>query len=245
MQSKIHQAIILSAGFGTRLLTLTRGKIPKAMISLSGKPLLERHIEQFKKCGVTEFFINLFYLPDAITDYFGDGSKWSVRITYIREPEIRGTAGGVKNFGGVLRDNFFVIYSDIYSEVDYGAMANAFAEKPGAIGMELVGITDHPEDSDLAEVAADLRFLKIHLKPHKVLPTTYKSMRGIYVLNEKILKYIPPKTYYEIDHDLLPDVLAKGGRFYGYECNEYLKDIGTPERFLEVEKYLGEKKASE
>ncbi len=262
MQSKIHQAVILSAGFGTRLLTLTRGKIPKAMIPVGGKPLLERHIEQFKKYGVTEFFVNLFYLPDVIKNYFGDGAKWGVKIHYALEPEIRGTAGGIKNFSaesarlpaspllqrgepdgqgsasggdGTLKNNFFAIYGDIYSEVDYGKMADAFAGHAGAIGMELVGNTDHPEDSDLVEVDNDLRFLKIHPKPHEALPKNYKSMRGIFILNEKILKYIPEKTYYEIDHDLLPDALAKEEKFYGYECGDYLKDVGTPERYVEVE----------
>lgn len=234
----IKQAVILSAGLGTRLRPLTDG-VPKVMIPVAGKPLLEWHIEQFKKHGVGEFFINLHYLPDVIKNYFGDGSRWGVKIEYVlEEPDIRGTAGGVKNFDGKLRGDFFVVYGDIYSEVDYGAMAGAFAAHPDAIGMELVGETDHPEDSDLVEVNNELRFVKIYQKPHATLPRRYKSMRGIYIFNQKILQYIPPKTYYEIDHQLLPDIIVKGEKFYGYETSNYLYDIGTPERYRTVEEYV-------
>ena len=103
-QKSITQAIILSAGFGTRLRPLT-DSMPKVMVPLAGKPLLEHHILQLKKHGVTEFFINLHYLPDVITKYFGDGSKLGVKIHYVLEaPEILGTAGGVKSFEKNLAD---------------------------------------------------------------------------------------------------------------------------------------------
>jgi len=238
MQNKIKQAVILSAGFGTRLRPMTDG-IPKVMVPFFNKPLLQWHIEQFKKYGVEEFFINLFYLPEVIKSHFGDGSKFGVKINYFLEgPEILGTAGGIKDFEGKLTGDFFVIYGDVFSLVDYSKMAKSFYEKEGTIGMELVGDTDHPYDSDLAEVNDNLRFLKIYPKPHKELPKKYKSMRGIYIFNEKLLKYIPENKYYEIDHNLLPDILARGENFYGYETKDFLKDIGTMERYREVENYL-------
>ncbi len=238
MQNKIEQAVILSAGLGTRLRPMT-DSIPKVMVPFSNKPLLQWHIEQFKKHGVEEFFINLFYLPEVVKNHFGDGSKFGVKINYfLEQPEILGTAGGVKDFEGELHGNFFVIYGDVFSLVDYSKMASAFYKKENPIGMELVGDTDHPHDSDLVEVDDGLRFLKIYPKPHKEIPAKYKSMRGVYILNEKILKYIPKNRYYEIDHNLLPDILEKGEKFYGYECADYLKDIGTPERYKMIEEYL-------
>ena len=240
MQNKIKQAVILSAGLGTRLRPMT-DDIPKVMVPLSGKPLLQWHIEQFKKHGVSEFFINLFYLPEVIKSHFGDGSKLGVKINYSFEPEILGTAGAIKNFaasGSKLKENFFVIYGDVFSLVNYSKMNEAFNKKPNIIGMELIGDTDHPFDSDLVEVDDELRFLKIYPKPHKELPKRYKSMRGVFVLNEKILKYIPPKMYYEMDHNLLPDILSKDEKFYGYETADYLQDIGTPERYQKAREYL-------
>ncbi len=237
-QSKITQAIILSAGLGTRLRPLT-DTIPKVMIPFMGKPLLWHHIEQLKKHGIKEIFLNLHYLPEVITEYFGDGRAFDVKITYMFEvPEILGTAGGVKNFEKDLKENFFVIYGDIYSQVDYTKMMEVYFAKPMSLGMEIVGDTSHPEDSDLVEVDEDLRFLKIYTKPHEKLPLSYKSMRAIFIMNKKILNSIPSKTYYEIDHQLLPGILAQGHSFYGYECTEFLKDVGTLERYQKVVDYL-------
>ncbi|MCR4275179.1 MAG: nucleotidyltransferase family protein [Candidatus Wolfebacteria bacterium] len=224
------QALILCAGRGTRLRPLT-DMIPKPMVPINGKPLLEHHIEQFKKHGVKEFLINLHYLPDKITDYFGDGSNWGVKITYKYEPELLGTAGAIKNFEQEIEGKFFLIYGDIFSLLDYGKLYQSFLEKPDAIGMMVIGDTDHPLDSDLSEIDKNLQFLKIHKKPHEALPKKYKAMRAVYVFDKNILQFIPEKEHYQIDHQLLPDILSKGLQFYGYETKDYLKDIGTPERY--------------
>ncbi len=240
MQFRIQQAVILSAGLGTRLREITGDAVPKVMVPIRGKPLLEWHIEQLKHYGVTEFFVNLFYLPQTITSYFGDGSKWGVKIHYVlEEPEIRGTAGGVKNFDGQLDENFFVIYGDVFNKIDYEDMARAFFAKPDAVAMEVVGDNDHPQDSDLVEIDEQMKFLKIHPKPHATLPERYKAMRAAaFIFSREILKFIPSKTYYEIDHQLLPDLLVRGYTIYGYECSEFIKDIGTRERYHAVEAYL-------
>lgn len=241
MTTPIKQAIILSAGFGTRLRPLT-DTMPKGMIPFEGKPLLEWHIERFKKHGVSEFFINLHYLPDVIPAYFGDGAKWGVKITYAREePEILGTAGGMKNFDGQTEENFFLIYGDIFSLVDYSRLADIHAGYPKPnLGMELLRDTDHPEDSDLAELDSEMRFVKIHRKPHKELPRTRKGMSGIYVFHRDIMKYVPPRTYWEIDHQLLPEILEKGETFYGCAPApaDYWKDVGTMERYEKVQREI-------
>ena len=240
---KITQAVILSAGLGTRLRPIT-DNIPKVMVPFLGKPLLEWHIERFRDYGVKEIFINLHYLSDAITGYFGDGEKFGVRMHYVLErPMILGTAGGIKDFDSVLGENFFVIYGDMFNEIDYGKMEAAYREKDGAIGMMVVGENDHPHDSDLAEVDPSLRFLKIYPKPHVSMPERWKSLDAVYIFNKKILGYIPAGVYYEIDHELLPDILTKSERFYGYETDDFVKDIGTMERYRFVENYLKEKHA--
>lgn len=238
MPVKVSQAVILSAGLGTRLQPIT-DNIPKVMAPLAGKSLLEWHIEQFRKHGVSDFFINLHYLPEVITNYFGDGAKWDVRIRYFLEkPNILGTAGGVKSFEDKLGDAFFVIYGDMFSMVDYGKMAEAFRKKPSdAIGMMVVGENDHPQDSDLAEVDDNLKFLKVYCKPHKELPKKWKTLDAVYVLNRKILQYVPSGAFYDLDRQLLPDIVSRGEKFYGYETSDYLFDIGTPERYRKVEEY--------
>lgn len=246
MPNKITQAVILSAGLGTRLREVTGDEMPKVMAPFLGKPILEKHIERLKAHGIEDFFINLFYLPEKIQSYFEDGSKWGVKITYCLEaPEIRGTAGGIKDFEGKLKGDFFVIYGDVYNEIDYAKMETAFASHKGAIAITTIGDNDHPQDSDLVEVDSKSRFTKIHPKPHAELPKKYKAMRAAaFIFNEKILKYIPANAYYEIDHQLLPDVMSKREAVYGYEpgAYEFIKDIGTPERYKETTEHLKKNK---
>ncbi len=238
MQSNIKQAVILSAGLGTRLRSVAKD-MPKVMVAFEGKPLLEHHIERFKAHGVNEFFINLHYLPDAITGYFGDGSKWGVKINYFLEtPEIRGTAGGVKDFEGKLKENFFVMYGDMFSLVDYSKMADEFAKRQSHIGMMLIGPTSHPQDSDIVEVDKENVFKKIWQKPHPENLPINLSLLACYIFNEKILSYIPADTYYEIDHQLLPDIIKRGEKFSGYISGDYIMDIGTPERYAAVAERL-------
>ena len=233
----LKQAVILSAGLGTRLRPLT-DSIPKVMIPIAGKPLLERNIEQFKKYGVTEFFINLHYLPEVIKNHFGDGSKWSVKINYHFEPEILGTAGGVKSFEKLLDEEFFVMYGDIFSQMDYGKMYEYWKTKLDTMGMQRVGDTENPQDKDLAEVDEELKLIKIYPKPHNEIPKNYRGLRGIFILKKRILSYVPETTYYEIGSQLLPDILARGEKFYGYECDDYSKGTDTEEAYEKIQAKL-------
>lgn len=233
---------MLSAGFGTRMRALTENmNIPKVMVPLLGKPLLEWHIETLKKYGVSEFFVNLHYLPDVIQGYFGDGSKWGVKIIYALEsPEILGTAGGIKDFDGMLGELFFVLYADTFYGIDYENLIDFYSLKKGAIGIGTARRTDHPHDSDLAILDSDGNVVRLLLRPHKELPKDYWGMSAPYIFSKKILQYIPPKTYYEIDHQLVPDLLRRGYSYFAYKLQpgEFRKDIGTPERYREVEEYL-------
>ena len=253
----IKQAIILCAGLGTRLRPLT-DTTPKPMLPLLGKPMLEWNIEQFKRHGVSEFFINLHYLPEVIKNYFNDGSKWGVKIHYHLEPEIRGTAGGVKGFstgGGSLStgqagssggeynlgDTFYLIYGDMLSLVDYSKMAESFWAKDDPIGMQRTKKTDDYADADVAEVDENLKFIKIHPKPHTEKYINAHRMRGVFIFKKEILSYIPEDQAYEIGKQLLPSVVDQGKNFYGYECNEYSKGIDTIDKYQEVEEYLKSK----
>lgn len=237
----ITQAIVLSAGLGTRLRALLADKMPKVMVPLAGKPLLLHHVERLKEAGVQEFFINLHYLPQVIQDYFGDGSPFGISIRYAYEPNILGTAGGIKQFEPYLDDAFFVIYGDVYSELDYRNMGEAFLERQDAYGLGLIGNTDHPHDSDLVEMDEKMRFMRIYPKPHSSFPPRYKAMRGMFVFKKEALGSIPSDTYDEIDHGLLPRLLEDGKSIYGYESDAFVKDIGTVERYRFVEEYVAKK----
>lgn len=233
----IKQAVILCAGLGTRLRPYT-DTMPKPMLPLLGKPMLEWDIEQFKKHGVREFFLNLHYLPDVIRNHFGDGARFGVTINYNFEPVIMGTAGGAKGFEDRLGDEFFLMYGDMVSFVDYTKMEEAWRIKPGAIGMQRMKKTEDYADADVAELDAAGKYVAIHPKPHtRKYPNAYR-MRGVFILKKKILSYVPPNAPYEIGKQLLPDIVARGEAFYAYECDDYSKGIDTLEKWKEVEEHL-------
>ncbi|MBI4994668.1 nucleotidyltransferase family protein [Candidatus Peregrinibacteria bacterium] len=230
------QAVILSAGLGTRLRPLT-DIMPKPMIPIDGKPMLEQNILRFKKFGVREFFINLHYLPDAIKSYFGDGSKLGVKIRYSLESEILGTAGGLKKFEPHLDTNFFLMYGDILSLVNYIKLYDFSTMKSDVIGVQRVGKTSYRADADLVELDNNKKFVAVHAKGEPEKQIDYYAMRGIFILNKRIMKYIPENTYYEIGKQLIPDVMKRGEAFYGYECDEYSKGIDTMDKYKEAEEY--------
>jgi len=237
MANEVKQAVILSAGLGIRLKPIT-DTIPKPMLPFLNKPMLQWNIEQFKKYGINEFFINLHYLPEVIKNYFGDGSKLGVKITYSFEPEILGTAGALKRFKDKLDKVFFLIYGDILSLVDYTKMAEVWNKKPDALGMQRMAKTENYADADVAELNSDGSFLKIHTKPHSQKYSNAYRMRGIFIFKKEILSYIPENTAYEIVKQLLPDIISRGKKFYAYECEDYSKGIDTIEKYREVEEYL-------
>ena len=232
---KINQAVILSAGLGTRLRPIT-DKMPKVMIPIHEKPLLYRNIEQFKKFGVREFFINLHYFSDVIVDYFKNGSGLGIKINYFFEPVLLGTAGGLKNFENQLDEEFFLIYGDILSLVNYDKLHSFFKDKKSAIGVQRLA-SGFREDADLVTIDKGGKFLRIYPKPHIAPRENSYTMRGIFILNKRILSFIPKNSYFEIGRDLLPKVLEVGEDFYGYECLDYSKGIDTISKYKEVEEY--------
>jgi len=234
----IKQAVIAAGGFGTRLRPFT-DTAPKPMIPVLGKPMLAWDIEQFKKYGVTEVFCTLHYLPEVVMDYFGDGSRFGVKMHYTIEQESLGSAGGIKEFEQKLDDEFFYIYGDMVSLMDYVKMERAWREKPtGTIGMQRVQRTDDHADADTVELDETGRLIAVHPKPHaQIYPNAYRA-RGMFILNKKILSYIPGGESFDFGRQLLPAVLAGGEKFYGYECDDYSKGIDTVEKLREVEARL-------
>jgi NDP-sugar pyrophosphorylase family protein len=234
---KIKQAVILCAGLGTRLRPLTN-TIPKPMLPIMGKPMLLWNIEHFKKYGITDFKINLHYLPDVIRNYFGDGAKFGVRIEYNFEKEILGTAGALDGLRNSLGDIFFLIYGDTISFIDYGAMAEEFFALAKPIGMQRVERTDAYSDADIAELDAQKKFVAVHPKPHAGAYANVYRMKGIFIFRKKVLDYVVPKKYAEIGRDLLPALVENGENFYGYECAGFSKGIDTIEKLKEAEEYI-------
>jgi NDP-sugar pyrophosphorylase family protein len=233
----IRQACILCAGMGTRLKPFT-DRAPKPMLPLLGIPMIEWNIKRFRQYGVTDFFINLHHLPEVMTDFLGDGSRLGVRVHYHFEPELLGTAGGIKSFERELDEEFFLIYGDVFSGVDYDAMENEWRQKPGGIGMQTMSRAQDYADADVTELGEKGRVLAVHPKPHSSrYPNAYR-MRGVFILQREILKYVPAGSYFEIGKHLLPAAVAAHERFFGYVSSDYTKGIDTLEKWKEVEQYM-------
>jgi len=235
---RISHAVISAGGFGTRLRPYT-DTMPKPMIPILGKPMLQRSIEHFKKHGVTDFFLTLHYLPEVIVKHFGDGEEYGVKMHYFVENEPLGAAGGIKQFEKELNDQFYFMYGDMLTLVDYTKMSEEYGKKESPIGMQRVARTDEYKNADVAEVDEGGRFIAVHAKPHNEVYKNAYRMRGSFILEKRILSFVPVGTKFDVGGDLLPKVLAAGENFYAYECDDYSKGIDTVEAYKDAEAQYG------
>lgn len=210
-------------------------KIPKVMLELDGKPLLLHNIERLKEYGVTEFCINLHYLPDQIKNYLGNGEKYGVKIYYNYEPELMGTSGALQAFKNILTEDFFVIYGDIIGEVDIEKWVN-FHENKKADATLIVHESSHPEDSDIAQIGEKDEIIKLIHKPGN---TNYGSLGNAawYIVSPKVYDFLPEGKS-DFVKDVFPKMLNAGLNLFGYNTEEFLSDVGTPERFEKAEKIM-------
>jgi NDP-sugar pyrophosphorylase family protein len=233
----IHQAVVLCAGLGTRLRPFT-DSAPKPMLPILGIPMIEWNLRRFLEYGVNQFFINLHYLPEPLVRHVGDGSQWGARVAYHYEPQILGTAGGLKSFEEQLEDEFFVIYGDIFSRVNYSVMESEWRERNNGIGMQRVRMAQNNVDADVVELDALCRVVAVHPKPHSQVYRNAYRMAGVFIMRREILSATPKDTYSEIGKDMIPTILKMGRNFFGYLCDDYSKGIDTLEKQTEVESYL-------
>lgn len=223
------KAFILAAGLGTRLASLGLN-IPKVMVPIAGKPLLQHHFEHFGEQGITEFFLNLHHMPEKITDYFGDGSQFGVRLTYSREAEIMGTAGGVKKMDASLRDGtFLVLYGDNLVRVDLAPLV-ALHRQRGSVATLALFASPEPWTGGVVETDATGKVTAFREKPDRKTISTNLINAGIYLLEPKVLDYIPAAQFYDFGKDVFPKLLAAGEPVYAMKPQAYIYDIGTPER---------------
>jgi len=229
----MKQAIILAGGQGTRLKERL-GDLPKPMIDIGGKPLLEHLIELAKCYGFTDLLLFVCYRADLIERYLGDGSRWGVRIRYIVEELPLGTAGAVLAGFEKLADRFAVLYGDTMVNVDLDRLWAAH-QRSGAVGTLLLHPNDHPLDSDLVETAPDSRVVAFHNRPHPADAWRQNLVNaGLYVLEKGALEpfrsMIATPRLLDFGKDLFPAMLSAGMPLLGYNLPEYIKDIGTPQR---------------
>ncbi len=229
--------MILAAGQGTRLWPLTE-HTPKCMVPIGGKPLLEHTIVWLRKYGVTDLIINLHHLPHMVTDYFGDGQKLGVKITYSVEEEALGTAGGVKNvawffdgpFGPAQGRPFFVWYGDNLSTCRLDRLWE-FHRAKGGIATIALHYREDPTQSGIVGLDENDRVVRFLEKPQPEQVFSHWVSAGIFVLEPGVLDFIPADRPSDFGQDIFPALLAEGASLYGYRMSggEGLWWIDTPQ----------------
>jgi NDP-sugar pyrophosphorylase family protein len=229
------KAFILAAGLGTRLRSLGLD-VPKVMVPICGKPLLEHHLELFKRQGIREFIVNLHYLPERITSYFADGSKFGVKITYSHEPELLGTAGAVKKMEEELRDGTFIVfYGDNLVRIEFAALLEFHRARKA---LATVALFESPEPWTGGVVETDTvghvrRFVE---KPDPKQVSTNLISAGIFVVEPAVLGEIPAGQFCDFGKEVFPKLLTKRLPVYAMKPDAYIQDVGTPERLAKAQR---------
>ena len=231
------KAIILAAGMGTRLRPLTN-RLPKAMVPVDGRPLLEYNIELLREHGVREIAVNLHSHADAITEHFGDGSRFGVSLTYSFEPQLLGTAGAVKELEEFFKDGpFYVIYGDVLTRLDLGLLL-AHHRACGALAtialyqpedLTRCGVVQQDEDGWITS------FIE---KPPGGSPADAWANAGIYVMEPAVLRRMSAKAPQDFGHDVFPALVGNGGGLAGFRSDAVFWDVGSAERLRLAEDWL-------
>lgn len=227
------QTLILAAGAGTRLWPLTATR-PKCMLPIGDKPLLERCITWLKQEGMKDIVINLHHLPEVVIDYFEDGSRWGVALTYAVENPIMGTAGGAKLLEKRFSAPFVVVYGDLLTNLRLEPLFRFHQQKKAQVTIALYRVED-PSAAGIVDMDARGRITRFLEKPAPSQVLGDQANAGVYVVEPTILKYVPPNTFFDFGQDLFPKLLAEGVPIYGYPIAEYLIDIGTLERYSQAQ----------
>jgi mannose-1-phosphate guanylyltransferase / phosphomannomutase len=227
------KAVILAGGRGTRLGTLTEA-LPKPMVPICGKPLLEHQLGVLKRYGIDEVILSTGYRAEIVEEYFHDGKNFGVNISYAREDAPLGTAGALKSLEQELQDDFLVVYGDVLFDLNLTRLL-ALHKKHGSAGTLVLHPNDHPNDSDLVELDWKSRQVTaFHAKPHAP-GRHYRNMvnAGAYVLSPLVLEHLALAPPSDLGRHVFPRLVDRLPLF-GYVTGEYIKDMGTPERLRQV-----------
>lgn len=246
------KVVIMAGGKGTRIASVN-SEVPKPMIEIGGKSILQWQIENLKACGLTDIILVVGYMGKVIQDYFKDGTPFGVHISYFVESTPLGTAGALFKMPQ-LTDDFLLMCGDVILNVDFNRFI-AFHHKNKAWASLITHPNGHPYDSSLlvTKVLSPQKSGGLPVDTHCVVQWMNKEDERSYyknrvnagieiispaLLQETMRNYVPrhPENPDKIDLDrdvLKPNIQC--GRIYAYDTPEYIKDMGTPDRYYEVE----------
>jgi len=214
------RAFVLAAGEGRRLHPLTEC-VPKPMIEVRGRPILEHNVRLLVAHGITDITINTHYLPDVVTGYFGDGRKFGARISYSHEPKLLGTAGALNAVRDTFDETFFTLYGDNLTTCDLGRMVR-FHRARSATGTIAVYQREDVLQSGVVAFGAGDRITRFVEKPQAEERLGNWVNAGVLVLEPSIFRHIPGQGFSDFGRDVFPAALAADDVLAAYRMTERL-----------------------
>lgn len=245
------KTVIMAGGKGSRIASLAPD-IPKPLIPIAGRPVLEWEIEILRDQGFTDVILTVSHMAEKIISYFGDGSKWDTNITYYKEEQPLGNAGAVfklwksgeleaEDAGNGITCDFLLLIADAVFDIDFHRFVN-YHRSRHALATLFTHPNSHPYDSGLVIADENSHIINGWLSKEDKRPLYYKNRvnAGLHILNTELLSLtdIDPASVgknrcIDLDRDILKP-LVSSSRIFAYDSSEYVKDMGTPERFRQV-----------
>jgi mannose-1-phosphate guanylyltransferase len=231
--------MVLAAGLGTRLRPITY-EMPKPMVPVLNKPVMEHILRLLARHGFEQTIANLYWFPELIEGYFGDGAASGVSLTYSREEALLGTSGGVRNAAGFLGDSFLVISGDALTDIDLAAMREFHESHEGVATLATKRVQDTTQFG-VAITGADGRIQGFQEKPEPAEALSDLANCGIYMFRSEIFDFFPPpgaskaagpgdpEGFADWAMDVFPRLLESDVPFYSHEIEAYWNDIGNLE----------------
>lgn len=225
------KAMILAGGLSTRLYPLTK-QVPKPLVPVAGVPNAVHLIRYLKSYGYDEIAINVHYLADAILHSLGDGSAFGVRLTYLHEDVLMGSAGALKPLQDFFdAEDFVVVGCDDLTNVPLDRVMQMHREKKA---IATIGLVVRPKVDQYGVVVVDGegRITGFQEKPAPGTERSNLVNTGIYAFSPEIFDRIPAGQFYDFGKQVFPELLADGKPFYGFDARDaYWCDIGTPDEY--------------
>ena len=229
---KLAQALILVGGLGTRLQPVV-SDVPKPMADVNGRPFLEYVINHLKKFGITNIVLATGYMHEKIESYFGNGSKFGVKITYSREPEPLGTGGAIKLANKLLSGRFLLVNGDTWFDCNLDKLEQEH-EKNKVIGTLALAELKDTARYGLVITNAENKIEKF-VEKGNAIQSENKINAGLYILEPEIFQHIPEGRV-SIESDVFPKLVSQG-KLYGISLPGNFIDIGMPEDYFKFKEF--------
>ncbi|MDD3466855.1 MAG: sugar phosphate nucleotidyltransferase [Campylobacterales bacterium] len=230
------KAVVMAGGFGTRIQPLTHS-IPKPMLPILNRPMMQHIIEKLRDAGIKDIVILLYFKPEIIKDYFKDGSWLGVNIEYVLPDDDYGTAGAVKCAEYFLNEEFIIVSGDLVTDFDISEIMAFHKKKSSKLTITLTPVAD-PLQFGVVIASPEGKIQRFLEKPSwgEVFSDTINT--GIYVLDPEILEYIPEHTNFDFAKDLFPLLMKEDITLWACSMRGYWRDVGNPESYRDVQKDL-------